>query len=96
MLNSKKNIAVLGSTGSIGTQTLSVISKFPKLFKAYLLSANTNYVLLLKQAVEFKPRHILINSEDGYLFLKERLKKTGHKGLVGKRCVVPIGNRQKY
>ena len=79
MLKNKKNIAVLGSTGSIGTQTLSVISKFPKLFKAYLLSANNNHVLLLKQAVYFKPKHIVINSEEGYLFLKERLKKQATK-----------------
>ena len=71
MLKNKKNIAVLGSTGSIGTQTLSVISKFPKLFKAYLLSANNNHVLLLKQAVYFKPKHIVINSEEGYLFLAQ-------------------------
>ncbi len=79
MLKNKKNIAVLGSTGSIGTQTLSVISKFPKLFKAHLLSANNNHVLLLKQAVYFKPKHIVINSEEGYLFLKERLKKQATK-----------------
>ena len=84
MLNNKKNIAVLGSTGSIGTQTLSVISKFPKLFKAYLLSANNNHILLLKQVVELKPRHIVINSEEGYVFLKDRLKKQNTKVWLGK------------
>ena len=90
MLKNKKNIAVLGSTGSIGTQTLSVISKFPKLFKAYLLSANNNHVLLLKQAVYFKPKHIVINSELGYLFLKDRLKKQATKVWLGKDALCQL------
>ena len=90
MLKNKKNIAVLGSTGSIGTQTLSVISKFPQLFKAYLLSANNNHVLLLKQAIYFKPKHIVINSKEGYLFLKERLKKQATKVWLGKDALCQL------
>ena len=90
MLKIKKNIAVLGSTGSIGTQTLSVISKFPQLFKAYLLSANNNHVLLLKQAIYFKPKHIVINSKEGYLFLKERLKKQATKVWLGKDALCQL------
>jgi 1-deoxy-D-xylulose-5-phosphate reductoisomerase len=74
MLKIKKNIAILGSTGSIGTQTLNIISNCSKMFRAHLLSANTNHTLLLKQANKFQPKHVVINTERGYLFLKSRLK----------------------
>ena len=83
MLKSKKNIAILGSTGSIGTQTLNIISKCSKLFQVHLLSANTNHTLLLKQANKFQPKHIVINTEKGYLFLKNSLKNTGIKVWLG-------------
>lgn len=51
----KKNIAILGSTGSIGTQTLSVISEHPDLFQVEVLTAASNYELLIRQALEYKP-----------------------------------------
>ncbi len=76
MLKNKKNIAVLGSTGSIGTQTISVISKTPSRFRAFLLSANTNYKLLFKQALELQPKHVFINSNKGYNFLLKNLPKS--------------------
>lgn len=78
MSNKKKHLAILGSTGSIGTQTLSVVKNKPRLFKAFILSANTNYQLLFDQAKEFEPRHVVINSVEGYRFLKKHLspKKT--------------------
>ena len=79
----KKSIAVLGSTGSIGTQTLEIISRLPNLFNAYILSANRNHELLFEQAKLFKPRHVVINTEIGYLFLQEGLKKQNTKVWLG-------------
>ena len=51
----KKNIAILGSTGSIGTQTLDIIHLNPDLFDVYLLTANNNVDLLIRQAREYRP-----------------------------------------
>ena len=86
MSKNKKNIAILGSTGSIGTQTINVISKSPSKFKAVLLSANSNYKLLCKQAIETTPKHVFINSNEGYYFLSKTLPKRisvhlGHNAL---------------
>ena len=54
-MNRKKNIAILGSTGSIGRQTLDVVSEYPDLFRAWMLVANTSADLLIEQALAFRP-----------------------------------------
>lgn len=72
---SKKSIAVLGSTGSIGTQTLAVIKDHPDRFKAEVLTAAHNYKLLIEQAVEFKPRAVVITNEEHYAVVKEALAR---------------------
>ena len=51
----KRSVAILGSTGSIGTQTLDVISRNSDLFEVDLLTANNNSALLIEQALKFKP-----------------------------------------
>tara|TARA_B100000579_G_scaffold429603_1_gene441628 strand:- start:467 stop:1621 length:1155 start_codon:yes stop_codon:yes gene_type:complete len=66
-----KNIAILGSTGSIGTQTLEVISENKNKFKIDLLSANKNYKLLIKQAIKYKPQTIIF----GDINYKRNLEK---------------------
>jgi 1-deoxy-D-xylulose-5-phosphate reductoisomerase len=58
-----KNIAILGSTGSIGTQTLEVISRFPHEFTAAYLSARNNTDLLLEQIRKFKPKGVVVLDE---------------------------------
>ena len=72
----KKCLAILGSTGSIGTQTLDIISKFSELFCVHVLSANSNHLLLFEQAKKISPKHIIINTDEGYIFLKKNLNKT--------------------
>ena len=57
----KKNIAILGSTGSIGSQALEIISKKPNQFYPFLLSANSNYKKLYKQSILFKPKYVINN-----------------------------------
>ena len=59
----KKHIAILGSTGSIGTQTLEVIDHHPSLFEVEVLTANNNSELLIKQAIKYRPNCVVIANE---------------------------------
>lgn len=68
-----KNIALLGSTGSIGQQTLDVIANNPDLFSVEVLTANNNADLLIEQAIKFKPNVVVISNEDKYTKVKEAL-----------------------
>ena len=68
-----KNISILGSTGSIGTQTLEVISCFPDKFRVVGLSAGNNIDLLAKQATQFRPDMVSIKSESNIGELKSKL-----------------------
>ena len=69
----KKQIAILGSTGSIGTQALQVIEEHPDLYEAYALTANNQVELLAAQARKFMPAAVVIANEAKYLQLKEML-----------------------
>ena len=62
----KKRIAILGSTGSIGTQTLNVIRRHPDLFEAEVLVGGSNAELLIKQALEFQPNMVVIADKSKY------------------------------
>ena len=66
----KKQIAILGSTGSIGTQALEVIREHSDLYEVYCLTANNKVELLAKQAHEFKPAAVVIANEQRYDELK--------------------------
>jgi len=69
-----KKIAILGSTGSIGTQTLEVISNHDDKFRVELLSANKNYKLLIQQAKKYKPKAIIFGDKTHKKILRENLK----------------------
>ncbi|MBR4043599.1 MAG: 1-deoxy-D-xylulose-5-phosphate reductoisomerase [Bacteroidaceae bacterium] len=69
----KKQIAILGSTGSIGTQALQVIEEHSDLYEAYALTANNQVELLAEQARKFMPAAVVIANEAKYLQLKEML-----------------------
>ena len=71
----RKKIAILGSTGTIGTSTLAIVKKDISKFSIELLTANTNYKKLIAQAIKFKAKNILIYNEKFYPILKKRLKK---------------------
>ena len=71
----KKKIAILGSTGSIGTSTLEVIKKDKRNFDVVLLTANNNYKKLIQQAKEFDVQNILINNKIFYERVKNSLGK---------------------
>ena len=69
----KKQIAILGSTGSIGTQALEVIAEHPDLFEVYCLTANNKVEELARQARQFRPAAVIIANEEKYDHLKELL-----------------------
>ncbi len=69
-----KKIAILGSTGSIGTQTLEVISNHDDKFRIELLSANKNFKLLIQQAKKYKPKAIIFGDKTYKKILRENLK----------------------
>ena len=75
----KKNIVILGSTGSIGKYTLDIISKDKKNFSIKLLSANKNIKKLIYQAKKFKVKNIIINDYQKYILAKHRYKKMNIK-----------------
>ena len=70
----KKKIAILGSTGSIGKQTIDIIRKNKKNFKILLLTANRNHNLLAKQIKEFKVKNVIVSDKKSYSILKKNLK----------------------
>lgn len=72
-----KRIAILGSTGSIGTQTLEVVRAYPDRFKAVALTAGRNAALLAEQALEFRPEMVAISDPSLYSGLKTALEGTG-------------------
>ncbi len=76
-MNFPKCIAVLGSTGSIGTQTLDVISQYPDRFKATVLIAGSKVDTLIQQALRFRPKLAIIADEEKYPKLKSQLHGTG-------------------
>ena len=86
----KKKIAILGSTGSIGIQTLDVIQKNKELFTAEILIAGQNSNLLIKQAKSFKPKIVVINDESKYLYVKEQLKNEKTRVFAGKKEIINV------
>ena len=70
----KKKIAILGSTGSIGKQTLKIIKKDKKNFDVVLLSTNKNTKLILEQAKEFNVKNIVIKNYESYLKFQKKIK----------------------
>ncbi|MDE7401822.1 MAG: 1-deoxy-D-xylulose-5-phosphate reductoisomerase [Muribaculaceae bacterium] len=72
----RKGIIILGSTGSIGTQTLDVVRMHPERFNIIALTAGRNYKLLAQQALEFRPRRVVIAEETYYQALKDTLAGT--------------------
>lgn len=78
-----KHIAILGSTGSIGTQTLEVVEANPDKFIIEVLTANNNVDLLVQQAKKFKPDTVVIANEDKYKELQDALKNEDIKVYAG-------------
>lgn len=86
----KKLIAILGSTGSIGTQALDVIGKHSGRFEVEVLTARSNANLLIEQAMKFSPNHVVITDESKYKFVKEALEHLPIKVYTGEQSLKEI------
>lgn len=86
----KKQICILGSTGSIGTQALDVIRQHPDLYEAYALTANDSVEKLAEQAREFNPAAVVIADETRYEELKAKLADTDVKVYAGHKALCEI------
>ncbi|WP_462340046.1 1-deoxy-D-xylulose-5-phosphate reductoisomerase [Paraprevotella clara] len=88
--NEKKKIAILGSTGSIGTQALQVIEEHADLYEAYVLTANNRVELLIEQARRFMPEVVVIANEDKYEVLRDALADLPVKVYAGAEALCQI------
>ncbi len=86
----KRKLAILGSTGSIGTQALEVVSEHADLLEIYALTANNNVDLLIEQARIFQPEMVVIANEDKYTLLKEALNNYPIKVWAGKKAIAEV------
>lgn len=87
---SKKNIAIFGSTGSIGIQALEVIEAHPDKFSVEVLTGGTNAGLLIEQALKFRPNAVVIADETQYEKVKEVLFDKGIKVFAGAKAMVEV------
>ena len=89
-MTENKRVAILGSTGSIGTQTLDVIRQHSDWFTVEVLTAQHNWELLVAQALEFKPNAVVIGNEDHYSKVKEALSGEPIKVFAGQNAIAQV------
>lgn len=85
-----KKICILGSTGSIGTQTLDVIEQHPDLYEAYILTAYNNADLVIQQARKFQPEAVVIANENNYNKVREALADLPIKVYTGAKALCDV------
>lgn len=90
MESQKTSIAILGSTGSIGTQALEVIAANPDKFEVEVLTAGANAELLISQAKLFKPNSVVIGNEDKYQLVFDALDAEGIKVYTGDKALASV------
>lgn len=89
-MSDKKRVALLGSTGSIGVQTLEVIKSHSDRFEVEVLTAQSNAELLIRQALDFTPNAVVIGNEDKYDMVKDALQPQGVKVYTGMSALAQI------
>ncbi len=92
----KKRIAIFGSTGSIGTQALDVIRTHTDMLEVEILTAQTNYQLLIKQALEFTPNAVVIGDEKRFAEVKDALANTDIKVFAGEKALEEVADFDTY
>jgi 1-deoxy-D-xylulose-5-phosphate reductoisomerase len=85
-----KRLAILGSTGSIGTQSLDVVSSHPDLFQVEVLSAHGNADLLIAQAIKYKPNVVVVTNESKFEMVKKALESTNTKVFYGQAALTDV------
>jgi 1-deoxy-D-xylulose-5-phosphate reductoisomerase len=91
-----KRIALFGSTGSIGTQTLEVIASNPDKFSVEVLTCGSNDDLLIKQALKFNPNIVVIGDERKYQKVKDALAATDIKVFAGEKALEEVASMDVY
>lgn len=91
----KKNIAILGSTGSIGTQALEVVRSNPGRFDVSVLTAQSNFELLIKQALEFRPDKVVICEEQFFKRVNDALSPEGISVFAGADALSDVVKDEK-
>lgn len=89
----RRRVTILGSTGSVGTQTVDLIARNPELYEVEALTANRNVALLAEQALLLRPRLVVLADPEGYAPLRERLAGTGIEVAAGMDAVVEAARR---
>lgn len=89
-MNDIKKIAILGSTGSIGTQALDIAREQKDRIQIEVLTANSNADLLITQAKEFNPNHVVIADESKYMQVKEALANDDIKVFAGNKSIADV------
>ncbi|WKV12804.1 1-deoxy-D-xylulose-5-phosphate reductoisomerase [Marivirga harenae] len=89
-MSNKKSIAILGSTGSIGTQALEVIKSHPDHFQVEVLTAQTNVELLIQQSIQFRPNAVVIGNEAFYDQIFNVLDPLGIKVYSGEKSLASV------
>jgi 1-deoxy-D-xylulose-5-phosphate reductoisomerase len=92
----KKRIAIFGSTGSIGTQALSVIAANPHLFEVEILTCQTNANLIIEQALKFNPNVVVVGNEQAYQKVKAALANQPIKVFAGEKGMVEAADFDSY
>lgn len=92
----QKQIALVGSTGSIGVQTLEIVTEYPDLFRVHLLAAGHNVNLLIEQALRFKPDIAIIADTDLYGTLHEALSPHGIRTAAGSAALADAMEEEPY
>ena len=86
----KRNVAILGSTGSIGTQALDVVKRHPDHFEIEVLTAQNSADLLIQQAIDFKPNCVVIGNEELYDYVNESLSAYDVKVYAGEKALAAV------
>lgn len=91
-----KKLGLFGSTGSIGVNALRVVRNNPDRFRVICLTAHSNAELLVQQAMEFKPESVCITDENGFDFVRGKLKHTGINLLCGTEALSALAREAKF
>jgi 1-deoxy-D-xylulose-5-phosphate reductoisomerase len=86
----RKGVAILGSTGSIGTQALEVMGAYPELFEPVVLTANNNADLLIEQALKYQPDTVVVTGDEAYKKVREALAGTDVKVFSGENSLQQV------
>jgi len=91
-----KRVAIYGSTGSIGTQALTVVDNHPDLFEVAVLTAHNNADLLIEQSLQYKPNIVIISNEEKYEQVNAALSDQGIKVYAGETALIEVAASDTY